>query len=241
VSHVSSFHRDALALGALSDNDAAAVRAHLDACAACRAEADADAAERDRFVRDVLPRSVPHARRAPMRWPWLAGIAALAAAAIVIFVAVPRDRDDAPELAMKGTVAWQVVAKRGARTFALHDGAVLAAGDQVRFVITTDRARAVTIVAIDGNGAASVYFPYDGRRSAEVPVGRTELPDSIVLDNSPGPERWFAIFTDEPIDTAPLLARLRDLGARGAAAIRMTTRLPIEARDQLTLVIEKRP
>lgn len=240
--HVSSLALDALALGALPEPEAAAVRAHLDACAACRAGRDAADELRAHFTRAVLPRTQPARHRPRARW-WLA-VPALAAAAAIALVVV-HGRTSGPrastggDLAIKGDAAWQVVARRGDRTFAVHDGTKLAAGDRVRFVVVPNGARYLIVGSVDGGGAVSIYFPWDGDQSGALSGPRVELPDSVVLDAAPGPERLFAIFSDQPIAIADVRARLAALGARGVAAIRAAHRLDLAARVQLTLMFEK--
>jgi hypothetical protein len=240
--HVSAFALDALALDALAAEDRASVEAHLSRCAACRRVRDDAAAGRAEFAHTVLPRTLPALRARAPRGRWLdrrtVWIAA-AAAAVVLLAPLLRARDE-PELGIKGDgPAWQVFGYRDGRTFQVHDGATLAAGDRLRFVVVPGRARYLVIASIDGAGAASIYVPFGGGRSERVDGARVELPGSIVLDAAPGPERLFAIFTDEAIDTGLIEGQLRALGAQGAAAIRSTPRLAVAARAQLSLVFEK--
>jgi anti-sigma factor RsiW len=243
--HVSAFTLDALALGALSADDRARVEAHLEHCAACRRERDAGAARRVEFAEAVLPRTLPGLREGATRggWPvrrtvWLAAAAA-AAVVLALVVRARREPELGVDLGIKGGPAWQVVGHRDQRTFVVRDGAPLAAGDGLRFVIMPDGAPYLLIASIDGAGAASIYFPYRGARSERLDGARIELPGSIVLDDAPGPERLFALFSDEPIDAASIEAQLRELGARGPDAIRATPRLAVAARAQLSLVFEK--
>ena len=105
-------------------------------------------------------------------------------------------RDD---LGIKGDATWQVFANRDNKTFAVHDGAELAAGDRIRFIVTPNRARYIIVASVDGSGAATIYYPYNGIQSAPAEGPRSELPGSIVLDAAPGPERLYALFSDEPI------------------------------------------
>jgi hypothetical protein len=41
-----------------------------------------------------------------------------------------------------------------------------------------------------------------------------------VLDQAQGPERVFALFSDQPLEAATVVHALRELGAQGAGAIR---------------------
>jgi hypothetical protein len=119
----------------------------------------------------------------------------------------------------------------------VHDETALAPNDRIRFVVTSDRARFLMIASVDGAGNASIYFPYHGARSGPVAGERVELPGSIILDDAPGPERLFAVFSDEPISADVVRRALEEI--RGAGAIRSTSRLSVDAQDQLSLVFEK--
>lgn len=229
--HLSALVFDELALGVLPELDAARARAHLDKCPSCRDDRDAAAARRAEFR--------PRALHVPKRqWWWLAA-PVLAAAAVMAFVATRHAPAAEPDLMIKGDASWQVFARRGERTFQVHDGAALAAGDRVRFVVVPDRARYLLVASIDGSGHASIYFPFDGAHSGKLDGARVELPDSVVLDDSHGPERLFALFSDDPLDAAAVSELLHAIGEHGAAAIRATTHLDVKLRAQRTLLIEK--
>ena len=228
--HLSALVIDELALGALPELEAARARVHLDHCPACRDERDTAAALRAEF----RPRALHVAPK--RRWWWL--LAPALAATAVIAVLVQRQPVE-PDLMIKGDASWQVFARRGERTFQVHDGAALAAGDRVRFVVVPDKARYLLVASIDGSGHASVYFPFDGTQSGKLEGARVELPDSIVLDDSHGPERLFALFSDDPLEASAVAEQLRAIGEHGAGAIRATTHLELKLRAQRTLLIEK--
>ena len=181
------------------------------------------------------------------RWLWFAlpALAAAAMAFLLIVVAAPRNHsttrdgraDD--ELRVKGGATWHVFANHRGHTFAVRDGAVLAAGDQIEFVVYPHGARYVIIGSVDGAGTASIYYPYAGNQSAPIDGEGVELAGSIVLDAAPGPERLYALFSDDPISADVVRAQLRAVGARGVAAIRGARALSIRATAQATLVFEK--
>lgn len=230
--HLSALAIDELALGALPELEAARARAHLDHCPTCRDDRDAAAALRAEFR--------PRALHAPKRrWWWLAA-PALAAAAVVAVI-VRHQPAAEPDLLIKGDASWQVFARRGEHTFQVHDGTALAAGDRVRFVVVPDKAHYLLVTSIDGSGHASVYFPFDGTHSGKVEGARVELPDSVVLDDSHGPERLFALFSDDPLEAATIAEQVHAIGEHGPAAIRATTHLDLglKLRAQRTLLIEK--
>jgi putative zinc finger protein len=233
--HLSALDLDALALGALPATDAARVRTHLASCSACRADDESAAALRAHFTAHVLPRMRPPVPRRRWQLAWLA-LPALAAAAVVVLVAL-RPRHD--ELGIKGSAAWQVFANHDGQTFAVRDGTALSPGDRIRFVVEPDGAHYLIVASVDGSGAASIYYPYGGRESAPIDGTRVELDGSIVLDAAPGPERLFALFSDEPLAADAVRERLLAIGASGPEAIRKAHALDVAARAQTTLVFEK--
>lgn len=232
--HISQLMLDALALRALDRDSELRVHAHLAGCASCRDDAQAAARLRQRFTVHVLPRGVP--ARPRRRRSWLL-IPALAAALLAIGW---RSRP-APvtELTIKGTASWQVFANHDGRVFAVHDGTPLAAGDRIRFAVTPAGARYLLVASIDGLGAATIYYPYDGPQSATIEGDRVEPAGSIELDAAPGPERIYALLSDEPIAAATVLVQLRALALGGVDAIRDARALELPVRAQLSLVFEK--
>lgn len=253
--HPSSLDLDALALDALAGDDRARVRSHVDACPACAAELAARGAEGEAFGRSVLPRTLPALRariEAPARWRrwrWSLIPAAVAVAAAVLFALRPlepprppdgRVEQAGPVLAVKGGISFRVFASRGGEVFPVRDGVALAPADRIRFAVSSGAHRHLLIASVDGSGAATVYYPYGGDRSGPIEPGRAvELPSSIVLDDAPGPERVFALFSSEPIEAAAVVARLRAIGAGGEAAIRAAWRLDIEGGEQASVLFEK--
>jgi len=234
VKHLSAFALDALALG----TETAGARDHLVTCAQCRGDYELAASLREHFIVNVLARTQP--RRSRVSWPWLAAPALAVAIGVLVVIARPRPVAQ-PDLAIKGDATWHVFANRDGQTFAIHDGAQLEPRDRIRFAVTPDGARYLLVASIDGSGAVSIYFPYGGDASARLDPGdHVELPGSIVLDAAPGPERMFAVFSDEPIEAAAVADELRTIAVGGADAIRQAHVLAIAGmRAQASLVFEK--
>lgn len=240
--HLSSFLLDQLALGALSADVAAEAAAHLASCERCRADQAQAEEARARFTRDVMPRTLPAIKgrlSPPRRRLWWALAPALAAACALVFVLRPRPPEE-PEYSEKGAPSLSVFAKHAGQVQPVGDGAQLHPGDAVRFVLHPSGLPYVIVASVDGKGDATVYHPFGGDRSAEVPPsGRVELPGSVVLDETPGPERVFALFSRAPLPAAGITAALRALGARGPDAIRAERKLGVAADAQATLLFEK--
>jgi hypothetical protein len=236
VTHLSSLTLDALALG----RETPGAREHLATCARCRGEFESAAGLRQHFISQILPRTRPRKARPS----WFVFAVPAFAAAIAIVAVVSRHREapaPAPDLAIKGDATWQVFANRDGQTFIVHDGAQLEPGDRIRFAVIPDGARYLLVASIDGAGTVSIYFPYGGSESAPLPAGdRSLLPGSIVLDAAPGPERMFAIFSDEPVAAEQVTDQLRAIGAGGADAIREPHALTVtNARAQASTLFEK--
>lgn len=217
-----------------------ATAAHAGQCDRCRADLDEALLARQRFKQHVFPRTLAavesrHVRRKPWHRfvPLLFAIPALAALALVV-VNRPFSQVDEPTYQSKGAGSLKAFGRRGERVFPVEDGARLTVGDQLRFEVQTDGARFVAIGSVDGSGRATLYYP-----STRVDAPGL-LPDSILLDATPGPERIFAVFSESRLETDRLERSLATLGARGADAIRHTRLLPLPFA-QSSLLIEKSP
>jgi hypothetical protein len=216
------------------------IHAHAGQCDRCKADLDEALLARQRFKQHVFPRTLAavesrHVRRKHWRrfMPLLFAIPALAALALVV-VNRPFSRADEPTYQSKGAGSLKAFGRRGERVFPVEDGARLSEGDQLRFAVQPGSARFVAIGSVDGSGRATLYYP-----STRVDAPGL-LPDSILLDAAPGPERIFAVFSESRLDTDRLERSLATLGASGADAIRHTRLLPLPFA-QSSLLIEKSP
>ncbi|MEA2700761.1 MAG: hypothetical protein QOI66_5032 [Myxococcales bacterium] len=261
--HLSSFEIDLLDLETLSDEARRRVDAHRADCTRCQATIDEARALKGRFAREVLPRTIDAvaarrriarsetARRRGWRWRWMAGaVGAAALATVALMLVIPRQHlpediasvDDGPAVSLKGGPSLRVFARRGGQVFAVHDGAHLRGGDEVRFVAQSAGFPYLLIVSVDGASKVSVYYPYDGAESARMTSEKaTELPDSLRLDGTLGPERVFALFSRAPLSAADVRASLAAVARRGPAGIRSQVTPPIRADAALTLLFEKDP
>jgi hypothetical protein len=250
VSHPSSFELDALAMRALAEEDRTRVERHLAECDVCRSASEVSARDRAHFTEAVFARSLPSLKQR-LLWsrlftPRARGVLwALPAAAAVALVAVwafhGGDHPDLhPAIAAKGDPSFVLYVQKGTGVLPVTSGhEAVAPGDGVRFVVRPSGFSHLLIVSVDGAGHPSVYFPYEGRESAAIQDdGEITLPGSIVLDRTPGPERIFALFSQRPIQAAAVIAPLRDLGGRGADAIRRAERLSFPAEAQSSVLLE---
>lgn len=235
--HTSPLLLGKLLAGKATEDEVRTAEAHAQACARCSEElAEARAAAR-RFTESVFPRTRPavEGRRRPARsWRLLLPVVLAAAAAVVLFVRRPPP--ELPRFQVKGGGALSVFALRGGESFRVGEGTALRAGDRIRFGVVAGDARFVLVASVDGRGQVSIYQPSIPVSTGEGPMWI--LPDSIVLDDAPGPERIFALFSDRPVEEPAVTAALTALGAAGTGAIRGTTRLPLSYM-QASVLIEK--
>jgi hypothetical protein len=243
--HLSSLAIDALALDALPRDGAE--RAHLATCTVCKARVDDAQALRAQLPPRVMVRTLEALDRRARFAVAFRVIAPLAVAAALVVVVLTRTTvperapDAAPELAIKGKPDLQVYALRDRRVFRVDDGDALIAGDEIRFAVTPAGAGYVLIASLDGAGRATIYVPYGGGSSVAVDAhARTELPGSIVLDDAPGPERVFAVFTPSPIPAGDVQVALQRLAAVGPEQLRGSPRLDLVVpATQVSMRFEK--
>lgn len=238
MSHLSSLVIDALAAGKLDAAGADAARAHIGACVRCRTDLASAEAAVSHFERSVLPRTLPAVQQPRGRRWWIMPsilVPVLATIAIVWWNRRPVVDDD---VRIKGSLTFQVFASRRSEVIPVRDGTRLDAGDSIRFVVGASTPY-IMIASIDGAGHPSIYYPFEGERSGTATAEPSELPGSIVLDASSGPERIFALASATPLDAQVVTRALSAVGARGAAAIRETRRLDVPTAQQATVVFEK--
>jgi hypothetical protein len=250
--HPTPMEMDAALLGTLPEERRRALGEHLVRCARCAEAQRVLERSADRFRAEVFPRTVGRIEAAAgsrvsrwwaearLRWAMLA---VPAAAALVLVVGLGTRREGAapgvePAISIKGRPALRLFVRRGDQVFTPDDGAALAPGDAVRFVVEPGGHRYVLVASVDGAGKVSVYHPYDGAGSAAVTgAPSVEVPGSIVLDGAPGPERVFALFSDAPLSVAALRPELERMATQHA--IRGTAAIAAPGAEQASFLFEK--
>ena len=229
-------------LGPGAERDA--IARHLAACARCQARRDALAAAPAQEP-DPTFWQRQSARPPPRRAALGAGLAGMAALAALVLVLRPRPapRPDASDDARVkgGGAALELVARdRDGRTVPVFEGTSLRPGEAVRFIVTSPKPAHLAIVGLDAGGQVSLYWPPPAGASDEWPPGAHEVPGSIVLDATPGEERFVAVVCDAPIDHAAL-ERAGHAALTAAAGLPSRTgSLPV-ACAQAGLTIRKGP
>jgi hypothetical protein len=201
-----------------------ATRAHVKTCAECGAQLEALTAGRDvflkarpadRFLRQ-LERREATAARAPAPWRrFLPVLVAVVPALVLVLVVGPRLMKDGPGVGWKGEAFRVVAAHSGAEPVPLAPDSAVKAGDRLRFAYEAPEAGNLLVLELDGRGNASVFHPFNGTASApHAALQRDFLPGSVELDDAPGTEWLFAVFSPRPLQAAPLLAQLREQAGR---------------------------
>jgi hypothetical protein len=136
------------------------------------------------------------------------GLAACVAVALGLGLA-PGEPEQEPETpaytGLKGSMKFQVVAKRGDNQFRVDPGAELREDDALRFVVVTDSGGYVEVFSVDSAGRVSPFYPDSEPSGGGAPLwldglGRHELPGSIVLDDARGDEFFVVVFSSQEFD-----------------------------------------
>jgi hypothetical protein len=202
----------------------AAIEQHLASCPACRSRrwelAAAPAQVPDpAFWGQAVSGPVARARSRSRRLAGgLAAAAALAAGLVLAWPPRPAERAGTTgERAKGGGLVLEVVARRAdGRVFAVFDGTALRPGDAVRFVLTAPVAGHAAVLGLDGAGHVSLYAPATSEGTLPVAAGKGALPGSIVIDDSPGDERFIALLCE----AMPAREALKAAGERALAEAR---------------------
>ncbi len=199
-----------------------ATRAHVEGCPTCGGQLAALTEGRDaflrarpseRFLRQLERRAAE--KPAPSPWRRLLPVLAACVPVLALLVLVPRVLDGQGGVTLKGDAFKVVVSRGGGTPELLGPDSPVRAGDALRFAYEAPESGHLLVLELDGRGMASVFHPFGGGASVPLPAGQREfLPGSVVLDDAPGPEWIFAVFSPRPLDAAPLLAQLREQAGR---------------------------
>jgi len=246
---LSDLRLDQLLSGELTGECEQLTRAHLATCARCEDRRLELSADRAAFAQKELSfdallaarrATAGRARPGASRWrsPAVAGALTLSAALVALGVGLGRlplsgdspARETSLGTRSKGagaTIAY--VVKRGSESFWGEPGQVLAAGDELRFAVSSDRPLYAGVWGVDALGKTSAY--HGSPELAKVDAGhRQPLPGAVVLDDSLGEERLVAVFCARPVPGAEL--------ASAVASAPSAPRLPAACSYELSSIIK---
>ena len=101
-------------------------------------------------------------------------------------------------------------------------GETVAAGDAVRFAVTTPAKAYVAVLSLDPDGHGSIYFPLGARAEPVEASAEVALPLGTRLDATVGEERIVALFCSSPIELEPLRVQLERSGVSAPDGCQVT-------------------
>jgi hypothetical protein len=208
--HLSTLTLNRLRYGELTGDALGSARAHLADCADCAARLAAQERNRAAFEAMPVPVAIREATPLPANdhrgWSrWLGAVAAVAAAAVVAITVVSpplgagdgdRPKGDVPDVE-----AW--VDQDGGPVKITSDRQVHP-GDRIQIRVRGPRERVVTVAGKDGAGRVAVY----GTWTSDGDDGWEAAPFALELDDTPGDERFYAIFGDREFDERAVRAAI---------------------------------
>lgn len=216
--------------GELEGTQRDAVKAAIDEDSGVRRRYQALLAAAGEFeVQPVPPAIAALDRPAPPGWRrWLpvwAPIAGLAAAAVAVLLVVGLpgpsvDPVDGTYIGTRGTTPeLEVWLGTDAGPRPLREGEAVREGDSVQLAYDPHGAAYITLAGRDGTGELEVYRTV----ATEGSNGLVHAPFSLVLDDAPGPQVFFVLAHEEPLDEGAVRSALQS-----------------DASDLMTVTLEKR-
>ncbi len=158
------------------------------------------------------------------RWPALLAplVGAACAAAFALAVGPAATFRDGPPTSIKGAVVLMVHKKTERGSEPIGPGQVVAPGDAIRFEVRAPHRGFAAMLGHDGRGHVTVHHPFEGTEAAPYDPSEPVLPTAIELDDAPGAERLFAVWSRRPFRLAPLveaIARSGRLDGKGAVKV----------------------
>jgi Domain of unknown function (DUF4384) len=211
---LSALQLDRWMVGELKQRESDLVQVHVSGCERCARTAEAMRAQREsaelprlRLLSIAPALSAIGERRSTRRWRVraAAAVAGLAAAASLLLVVGPPRGGER----IKGSgFALAMYVQHAGEVRRVGPGEAIAAGDAVRFTVTTPVKAYVAILSLDAKGRASVYYP-TGATAQPLPAGQDmPLPLGTRLDESIGEERIVGLFCSSAVELEPVRVRL---------------------------------
>jgi anti-sigma factor RsiW len=229
---------DRLVVGELRPSEAGAIRGHARGCAGCAARLAAF--EEGKATFDAAPArlTLPAGPPATPAWRrlWIVPAAAAVVSALLLFVVLERRDAPGPDAAAGtrrkgGGAAFRLHVGRAGAVLRVVAGDVVHPGERLQLTYSSDEPGFVAVLARDGAGAVSVYFPVGAATAWPAPPGQDRpLPASTMLDGVLGLETIFALHCADPIEIEPVRARLA-AGATGFPRSCTVEELSLEKRE----------
>lgn len=170
-----------------------------------------------RAIGKKMAKLEPEKKPAASWWRWIftGGALAAAAAAALLIIGRRDPKPDNDDIGIKGgdiTLVVHAANDSGSRTLA--NGDAIEPGTRIRFEVGAPKRGYITVIGFDARGATTVYYPYGGAEAAVYdPKTGGLLPGAIAVDATPGAEKYFAVFSEQPFSVESVAA-----GVQGKAA-----------------------
>lgn len=190
--------------GEHSADEARALEQHEATCSECAA-----LVQEQRAIQEEGRHAAPRLSLAPRRPPlWRALWVPLAAAtATLTLVWLVRDEGGSRTWRAKGPAVFlSALCKQEQRIWSCSSGEALAPRTAIQFEIALTEQRHVMLIGQDGSGKWDRFFPRQGDRAEHLGAGAHRLPFSLVLDETPGTERFYAFSARRAFSLAELRA-----------------------------------
>jgi hypothetical protein len=188
------------------------VGAHLTTCGACAKFVEETRREQADFLEafPVAP-AAPEPARRMLPFPVPRQLFALAAALVCAIglgtVLLKPTHDD---YRTKGAVELTLFVRDSTGTSVAQAAPVCVPGDRIQFTYSCGTDRCLILMSIDDTGKVSVFYPAKGDRSMIVEPGNgLPLPNSIILDDYIGRERYIAVFSEKPLEVDAVVNNVR--------------------------------
>jgi hypothetical protein len=234
----------------------ASVEAHVRGCAACKAQLVELEADRKAFLvshpfSSFWEKVEERRSRRPSRIAdffknigasgTFRAAAAMAGVAALMIVVIER-YDRVPEILSKGGVdlRFYVAETKGGEPTPGKSGMALPTETGVQFVYSASKEEAqLLLVGVEADGTLSVYFPSNGAQSAPIEPGdQKKLPQALRWQPKTAFERFFAIFSKEPVSADDVRKAMEQLKASGKS-VEQITKLPLPYPQASTIIYKK--
>ncbi len=231
--HLSTLTLHQLRYGELDDAEEVDARAHLATCDLCSERLGAQQSERAAFEVRPVPEAIRNASSAPApannNRNWVIAVTLIAVAAAVVLVAFTQPFQSASVGTVIGdpiatgidgirpkgnedAIVVQAFKDTPSGPIAIDSGGQVRVGDRIQLKVRRPPAPWVTIAGVDGSGEAAVYGSWQPDADDWEPA-----PFGLTMDDTPGKESIYAIFTETEPNRAALRATLLDDHRSGEA------------------------
>ena len=194
--------------GEASAQAVAKMHRHAQSCERCRALVDSLQIQQDAFLKRHPPERMgpelsEKARERIHTKSWITVLAPAAAAIAVLVVVLsvlPEPEPKQPGIRTKGVVSLEFFVQKGDEVLPGESGGIYRKDDRIQFVYSSGANRFLFLVSLDEYGRVSNFNHQASTSSvAIVPGNHKVLEGSIILDDTRGLERVFAIFSNHPL------------------------------------------